>query len=125
MGITNKAFGRTVGQSSVKTILISFETGEQCDYRIYFNSNVMITGIKGIVVKAIAATNNGTITGANSTGASTAGVITANASDALGTEYSVTPTSNNTVASGSYYQLTSLKSTAGGKVLVTIQYKSN
>ena len=71
---------------------------------------------------AIAATDNGTITCGNSVGASAGGVVTATASDALNTEYGVSPTTNNTVAADSYYYLTSAKTTAGGKVLVTLEY---
>ncbi|GAP53564.1 hypothetical protein AHiyo6_01290, partial [Arthrobacter sp. Hiyo6] len=44
------------------------------------------------------------------------------ASDALNVEYTATPTSNNTVAAGSYYKLTALKTTAGGKVQVTLEF---
>ncbi|WP_091251746.1 hypothetical protein [Arthrobacter sp. ok909] len=100
----------------------SFESGEQAAVKVYFPFPVRITKIRGIVTKAIAATDVGTITGANATGASTGGVITAAISDALNTEYSVTPTTNNTVAAGSYYKLTSAKTTAGGKVHVTIEF---
>jgi hypothetical protein len=101
---------------------MSFETGEQTATKIYFPFAVTINKIRGIVMKAIAGTDNGTITGANASGASTGGVITATASDALNTEYSATPTTNNTVVAGSYYKLTSAKTTAGGKVLVTLEY---
>lgn len=110
--------------NGVITVPISFETGEIGASRVYFPFPVTITGIKGIVTKAIAASNNGTITGANADGASTSGVLTATASDVLGTEYTATPTTNVDVAADSYYQLTSAKSTAGGKVLVTLQYKT-
>lgn len=74
-------------------------------------------------MKAIAATNNGTITGANADGNSSSGVITATASDPLNTEYSVSPTTNNSVGRDSYYKLTSAKSTAGGKILVSLEYE--
>ena len=125
MGILRKNFGRQeVGVAGIATALVSFETGEIGATLIYFPTAVQITGIKGIVTKAIAASNNGTVTGASADGASTGGVLTATASDALGTEYTATPTTNTTVAAGSYYQLTTAKSTAGGKVAVTLQYKS-
>jgi hypothetical protein len=109
-------------KQDIVTIPMSFETGEQTATKIYFPFAVTINKIRGIVMKAIAATDNGTITGANASGASTGGVITCTASDALNTEYSATPTTNNTVAAGSYYKLTSAKTTAGGKVLVTLEY---
>ena len=124
MGITSKQFGRQVAVSDCETLLVSFESGEQGGYKVYFPQQVMITAIKGIVNKAIAGTDNGTITGANSVGNSTGGAITCTASDAIGTEYSATPTTNNTVAAGSWYQLTTAKTTAGGKVTVSLQYKT-
>ena len=107
----------------VRDVPLSFETGEQTATKIYFPFSVRITKLRGIVMKAIATTDNGTITGANSTGNSTAGVITATASDALNVEYSVTPTTNNTVGKDSFYKLTSAKTTAGGRILVTIEYE--
>lgn len=124
MGITTKVFGRTAGLPLVTNVLCSFEAGEQAENRVYFAQPVTITGIAGQVVKAVAATDSGTITGANATGVSTSGVLTAAASDAINTVYAaVTPTTNVSVAAGSYYKLTSAKTTAGGKVLVSLQYK--
>lgn len=107
----------------VRDVLLSFETGEQTATKVYFPFAVRIRKIRGIVMKAIAATDNGTITGANSVGNSTNGVITATASDALNTEYSVQPTTNIEVPRDGYYKLTSAKTTAGGKVLVTIEWE--
>lgn len=104
------------------SISLSFETGEQTTTRIYFPKAVTINKIRSIVMKAIAATDNGTITCGNSVGASTGGVVTVTASSALNVEGSATPTTNNTVAADSYYYLTSAKTTAGGKVLVTLEY---
>lgn len=106
----------------VRDILMSFETGEQTTTLIYFPFAVRINKIRGIVMKALAATDSGTITGSNSTGASTSGVITALASAALNTAYSVTPTSNNLVGKDGYYQLVSAKTTAGGKILISLEY---
>lgn len=101
---------------------MSFETGEQTATKLYFPFAVEIKKIRGIVMKATATTDNGTITGANATGNSTNGVITSVASAALNTEYSVSPTTNNRVGKDSYYKLTSAKTTAGGKILVTLEY---
>lgn len=106
----------------VSTFTMSFESGEQTTTRIYFPMKVTINKIRGIVMKAIAGTDSGTITCGNSTGASTAGVVTAAASDALNTEYSVSPSTNNVVLADGYYYLTSAKSTAGGKVLVSLEW---
>lgn len=112
------------GLKGFVTVPMSFETSEIGAVKVYFPVAVTITAIASQVVKAIAASNNGTITGANADGASTAGVITHVASDAIGTDGDgpVVPTDNNTVAAGSYYSLTSAKSTAGGKMLVTLEY---
>ncbi len=104
------------------TVPMSFETDEQTTTRIYFPMKVTINKIRGIVMKAIAATDNGTVTCGNSTGASATGVLTATASDALNTEYSASPTTNNVVLADGYYYLTSAKSTAGGKVLVSLEW---
>jgi hypothetical protein len=101
---------------------MSFETGEQAAAKVYFPFKVTINTILGTVTKAIAASDNGTITGANTDGASAGGVITAVASDALNVEYSVTPTTNNVVLANGFYKLTALKSTAGGKVLCTLHW---
>lgn len=107
----------------VREVLLSFETGEQTATKLYFPFAVKILKIRGIVMKALAATNSGTVTGANADGASTAGVITAAASAALNTEYEVSPTTNNTVGKDSYYKLTTAKTTAGGKILVSLEYE--
>ena len=106
----------------VTTISMSFETGEQTTTKIYFPMKVTINKIRGIVMKAIAGTDNGTVTCGNSTGASATGVITATASAALNTEYAVSPTTNNVVLADGYYYLTSAKSTAGGKILVSLEW---
>ena len=106
----------------VRDILMSFESDEQTATKIYFPFAATITKIRGIVMKTVAGTDDGTITAANATGDSDNGVITVPASSAVNTEFSVTPTSNNTVAANSYYQLTSAKPTAGGRVLVTLEY---
>lgn len=106
----------------ITTIPMSFESNEQTTTKIYFPMKVTINKIRGIVMKAIAATDNGTVTCGNSTGVSATGEITATASDALNTEYAVSPTTNNVVLADGYYYLTSAKSTAGGKVLVTLEW---
>jgi len=104
------------------TVPMSFESGEQTTTKIYFPMKVTINKIRGIVMKAVAGTDNGTITCGNSTGASASGVITATASAALNTEYTVSPTTNNVVLADGYYYLTSAKITPGGKVLVSLEW---
>ena len=107
----------------ITTVPMSFETAEQTTTKIYFPFAVKILKIRATVVKAIAASDNGTIQGANSIGDSTGGLITATASDSLNTEYATTAiTTNYTVGQGSYYKLTSAKTTAGGKLLATLEW---
>lgn len=125
MGIVTKEFGRRAAVKGTMVSQVSFETGETGAIRIYFPMPVQITNIRSIVTKALAATDAGTVTGANSVGNSATGVITIPLSSVLGTELNVVPTTNNTVAAGSYYQLTPAKVTAGGKAQVAIEYITN
>ena len=106
----------------ITVVPMSFDANEQTTTKIYFNSKVTINKIRGIVVKAVAASDNGTVTAADSTGNMTSGVITAVAADALNTAYIVSPSDHNVIAADSYVQLTSVKSTAGGKLLVTLEW---
>lgn len=101
---------------------MSFETGEQTTYRLYFPMKVTINKIRSEVVKALADTDAGTITCGNSTGASTGGVCTHAASAALADRQTATPTTNNVVLADGYYYFTSAKTTVGGKVLVSVEY---
>ncbi len=113
--------GILTGIQEVHHIDLSFVAGLQCAPRVYFPYKVTVNKIRGIVTAAIAATDNGTITAANSTGAMANGVITALASDPLNTEYSASPTTNNVIEQNSYVQLTSAKTTVGGQVYVTLE----
>lgn len=107
----------------VTRLNMSFETGEQTTTRIYFPTKVTINKIRGIVMKALAGTDAGTVTCGNSTGASTGGVLTLAASSALNYEpTAATPSTNNVVLADGYYYLTTAKSTAGGKILVSLEY---
>lgn len=125
MGLTNREQGRRSGINYTVTVPVSFVTANQGAYKVYFRRPVTIKGIAGSVTGAIGATDNGTITGANATGTSSGGVLTATASDAFGTQYAaVTPTTNNTVAAGGYYSLTTAKTTTGGTVLVTLEVET-
>lgn len=104
------------------TVPFSFETGEAGDPKVYFPMKVTINKIRAMATKAIAGTDNGTIQGANSTGDSATGLVTFVASDAINTEYVVSPTTNNVVLADGYYKLTVAKTTAGGKGFVTLEY---
>lgn len=102
---------------------VSFETGEQTVAKIYFPFAVKITKLRGQVSKAIAASDDGTVTAANATGAMSSGVLTFTASDAIDHEVpTVVPTTNYNITVGSYLQLTVAKSTAGGKANIGIEY---
>jgi hypothetical protein len=103
-------------------IPMSFETGEQMALKVYFNHKVTIDKIRGIVTTAIAGTDDGTITAANGDGDMATGVLTATAGDPLATEYFAIPTTNNVIAQDGYVSLTSAKATAGGRMLVTLEW---
>ena len=103
-------------------IPMSFETGEQMALKVYFNHKVTIDKIRGIVTTAIAGTDDGTITAANSDGDMATGVLTATAGDLPATEYFASPTNNNVIAQDGYVSLTSAKATAGGRMLVTLEW---
>lgn len=109
------------GATEIIVIPMSFETGEQTTTKIYFNHKVTVNKIRSTVVKALSGTNNGTITASNSTGAMNNGVITHLASAALNDPQSVSPDTNNVIAKDDYIQLVSAKTTAGGKVLITLE----
>jgi len=114
----NDAFTR-----QMVTRRLSFETGEQAEVKVYFNSAVTVNKIRGVVVKTVAGTDSGTITAKDSSGAAmTAGVLTFAASAAYNDEQSASPTSDNTAAKDSFISLTTAKVTAGGEVEVTIEY---
>lgn len=106
----------------VEVFDMSFETGEVGQYKFYFPNAVTINKVRTQVVKALADTDAGTITCGNATGASTGGVATHAASAAIGDAQTATPTTNNTVVADSYYYFTSAKTTAGGKVKVSVEY---
>lgn len=103
-------------------IPMSFEPGEQMALKVYFNHKVTIDKIRGIVTTAIAGTDDGTITAASGDGDMATGVLTATAGDPLATERSASPTTNNVIAQDGYVSLTSAKATAGGRMLVTLEW---
>ena len=112
------------GQKMVFTARFSFETGEQGAIKIRCPMACKVIHLRGQVVKAIGATDNGTITAASSGGAMTGGVLTFVALDALGVEKTATPTTNTTIAKDTDITLTPAKTTAGGKVHVTVQIET-
>ncbi len=103
--------------------LVSFEAGEQAQNRIYTAAKMRINRVKAVVVKAIGGTDNGTITVQDESG-NTIVVLTATASDALNVEYDsgVITDTDQDIAADSHFRLLTAKTTAGGKVLVSVEY---
>jgi hypothetical protein len=101
----------------------SFETGEQGDYRVYTAGKLRVNRVKAIVTKAIAATDNGTITIKDAAG-DTIATLTATASDAIGVEYDTGALSDadQDIGKDSFFSVNTAKTTAGGKVLVSVEY---
>jgi hypothetical protein len=102
---------------------VSFETGEQGTYRVYTAGKIRINRVKAIVVKAIAGTDNGTVTVKDAAG-DTIATLTAAASASLGTQYDSGSISDadQDISADSYFDLVTAKSTAGGKLLVSVEY---
>jgi len=102
---------------------VSFETGEQTTHTVYFPFKVTVNKIRSFVTKALAATDDGTITAKNNAGTGmTNGVITIAASAAVAAEGSASPTANNVIGADEKIQLTIAKTTAGGRARVTIEF---
>lgn len=106
----------------VIVVSVSFEAGEQCNNRITIPYKCEVTNIYGVVRKVIAGTDDATVTLKNAAGTSmTGGQLTFKMGDALETAYSDAPTADNTIAAGDIIYVTGAKTTAGGKVLVSIE----
>lgn len=101
---------------------VSFETGYQGPYNIPLDFAGSVTNIYAQAIKAIAATDNGTIVLKNDAGVdmTVTTPIEFVASDPRGTSYNSAITSNNTFLAGAVISLTTAKTTAGGEVLVTL-----
>jgi len=108
-----------------RDILMSFETGETTVTPIYFPFAVRITMLRGVVMKAIAATDNATVVGSvgGVASSSDSSKLTFTASDPVNTEEFVMPLDNEKVGKGEPYVLTSAKTTAGGKALITVEWE--
>lgn len=112
--------------TGLNTLDVSFETGEVGDFKIKMPFAGTVTEIYAYCYKAIAATDNGTITPKNNAGTTmTSGTITFTASDARGTAYTSTPSANNTFVAGDLITFTTAKATAGGKVMLSIKTTRN
>ena len=101
-------------------VTLSFETGEQTDYEIIIPHAFTLTNINYTVIKAIAATDDATISPRVNGVATTPSSITISASSALSTSASTAITGGNTGTAGQIINLITAKTTAGGKVLATL-----
>jgi len=109
-------------QTEVFSTTVSFETSEQGDMKIKLPFACTVNEFYASVSVAIAGTDGATITPKNHAGTSmTAGTLTLTASSAIGTGFTSTPTANNTFSAGEIMTLTTAKTTAGGKAIVSIK----
>jgi hypothetical protein len=105
-----------------RSFIVSFETGEQCNNRFRMPFKGYVNAVYGVVVKAIAITDAGTVILKDAAGTSmTGGTLTFAASDPLNTAYSSVVTGNNTFNAGDILYATTAKATVGGKVLLTVE----
>lgn len=112
--------------ADVITCEVSFESGEVGDFKIKIPYACTVTEIYAYATKAIAGTDNGTIVPKDNGGTTmTSGTITFTAADPRGTAYTSTPSSSNTFTAGQLLTLTTAKTTAGGKVLVSVKVTRN
>lgn len=115
--------GNIAGLDEVLNVRLSFETGEQGAVKIRLPFRAQVVSLRSQVVLALAATDAGTITPSNSVGNMASGTISHAASAALGNEITATPTTNTVIAKSTDLTLTPAKTTAGGKVNVTVHFK--
>src|SRR3990167_6885705 len=93
----------------MERIVASFETGEQYTLNLYVPFAIRIVKVRGRTIKAIAATDDGTIT-IKDDGDSTMATLTASASTAINTDLTAQAVnSNNKIPKDSFYQLVSAK----------------
>lgn len=102
-------------------ILVSFETGEQGEYRYHLSYDAKVELATFRATLAIAGTDDGTITLGSTAGDMAGGVITAQAGSVFGTEANATPSSNQNISAGSHIKITTNKTTAGGKGVLIIK----
>lgn len=100
---------------------VSFETGEQSNNSIYIPFEYVLVEGAYCITKAIAGTDNATIT--VKTNGTSRGVTTILASTAINTESKLTISSTTGDVAGYYAQIVTAKTTAGGKALVTLVVK--
>ncbi len=114
--------GNVPGVTEMLNCRLSFETGEQGAIKINFPFRAQITQLRSQVVLVIAGTDAATVTPSNSVGNMANGTISHALDAALGNEIIATPTTNQIIAKDTDLTLTPAKTTAGGKVNVTVRY---
>jgi hypothetical protein len=108
------------GAKEVIVIPISFVTADQCDNSFILPFAGTIDSLTSYVVSPVSATDNGTITCQINGVAVTDGEITVAASSPVDTSDSASPTALNVFAAGDRIDLVSLKTTTGGRCLVSV-----
>lgn len=104
-----------------KHISVSFESLEQGDMKLKMPA-CTVTDFYVSVSKAIAGTDNATIVPKdNGAVAMTGGTVTLTASSAIGSAFTSTATGNNIFTEGQVMTLTTNKTTAGGKAIVSFK----
>jgi hypothetical protein len=113
----------------LQAVDISFEAGELGAYKIRVPWDCTLDFAYSYVTKAIAATDNGTITFKDNAGTvmdtgagAGTGIITYTASTARNSATNITFTGTNTFSAGELLTIESAKTTAGGKVLLSLRF---
>tara|TARA_R110002167_G_scaffold100810_2_gene263060 strand:- start:989 stop:1843 length:855 start_codon:yes stop_codon:yes gene_type:complete len=116
--VTVDKLGGTLAQEVI-TIPVSFETGEQSINSFTIPYDCTMSSIRYIVTKAIAATDNATISSTIGGVSTSPATITIVASTVIDTA-AVTAYSSAPVSAGDIITMTSAKTTPGGKALITL-----
>lgn len=103
-------------------IPLSFETGEQCDNTITMPYDGTLTNVRYDVTKALAGTDAGTITPLVNGVTTTPASISVPLSSALNASVATAISAGNTFTAGQIIKMTTLKTTAGGKVIATLTF---
>ena len=116
--VTIDKLGGTLAQEVI-TIPVSFETGEQSINSFTIPYDCTMSSIRYIVTKAIAATDDATISSTIGGVSTSPATITIAASTVIDTS-AVTAYSLASVSAGDIINMTSAKTTAGGKALIAL-----
>lgn len=120
----NKVQG-TIGIKETIHVPVSFEAGFTMTLKLFFPFRVQINQLRGIVTKALAATDAGSVTMRSAASTPmTSGALTFAASAALASvgDGPKVPTDNNIIEPNTNIELVVAKTTAGGEALMSIEY---